>query len=70
MSNDKLYQLNYQIKELEKQKGDTKKELIENKLTEVTKMIIEENSKSQLNERELKVILKAFSYDLKNIITD
>lgn len=67
--NNNLYGLNYQIEELNRQKESLKKELIENKLDEITKLIITENNRNPLNERELKNILKALSYDLKDIIT-
>lgn len=65
---ESLYNINYQIEQLEKQKQELKKKQIEELIEKNSKLIFEENKKEVFSEWELKTILKGFAYDIEQLL--
>jgi hypothetical protein len=63
-----LFNINYQMEQLEKQKKELKKQLINELLEETTELFFIDNEKEPLNKREIKNLLKGFYQDIKDII--
>lgn len=64
---EKIFNINYQIEQLEKQKQEIKKRQIEELIEKESKLIFEENKKESFSEWELKTILKGFAYDIEQL---
>lgn len=63
-----LFNINYQMEQLEKKKKELKKQLVNQLLEETTKAFVVDNNQEPLNEREIKNLLKGFYQDIKDII--
>lgn len=67
-NNQTIYSIDYKIEQLQKEKDELKKVAIDSVIDETTAFILEENKKEPLTQRELRNMLKAFYYDLRNVM--